>query len=54
MSTDELEKALEERGIRVNIAGCGCCNSPWVKIEIDGEVVFDEDDADIKMIEEDS
>ena len=52
MTTREVEAALKERGIRMNVGSCGCCDSPWVKVEIDGTVVYDEDGRSLRMIEE--
>ena len=51
MTKEELLKALAERGIQVNIHGCGCCGSPWVEVMIDGQEVFNEDYADMSNIE---
>jgi hypothetical protein len=55
--TEQIEAAkrlLAEHGFRVEIGGCGCCGSPWVRIEHNGiEVVGDSgksvDGADINM-----
>lgn len=43
MDKEELIAALKERGIELDIGACGCCSSPWVKVKIDGEKVFDDE-----------
>lgn len=43
MDKDTVIKELMRRGIEVDIGGCGCCDSPWVKVKIDREVVFDDE-----------
>lgn len=52
-TVEEIKKALEEKGIKIYIDGCGCCASPWWKIEIDGIVSDDMDGDSINMFEED-
>ena len=37
-----LEKILEEHGIKISIGSCGCCDSPWVKVEHNGVEILDE------------
>lgn len=32
----DIEAALKARGIRMAVGSCGCCQSPWVSIEVDG------------------
>lgn len=51
MTKDELLSELEKRGIRIEIGGCGCLGSPWVRVHIDGEEVFNEDDASMNSID---
>lgn len=52
MTKEELLTELAKRGVRVQIGGCGCCSSPWVKIALDDEVVFAEDGVDISNLNE--
>ncbi|HQZ43705.1 MAG TPA: hypothetical protein PK735_12525, partial [Flavobacteriales bacterium] len=48
-------EALKKKGVRISIGGCGCCGSPFVKLEIDGQViVMDEDNFNLDMFEDDS
>lgn len=50
LSQDQLKVALKERGIAMDVGGCGCCGSPWLKVAIDDVVVYDADDASFDMI----
>jgi hypothetical protein len=50
MKVEEVQKLLLAKGIRINVGACGCCDSPWIKIEVDGCVVFDEDGVSLDMI----
>lgn len=47
----KLEEELRKRGITIEIGGCGCCGSPWVKVAIDGVIVLDDDKVKIDMFE---
>ena len=47
-------RVIEEfakRGISISIGGCGCCGSPWVRVEVDKEVILDHDEVFIDMFE---
>jgi len=46
------EAALKAAGILMSVGACGCCESPWVKMEIAGEVIIDADKASFDMFEE--
>ena len=46
-------KEFAKRGIRVEIGGCGCCDSPWVKVEVDKEIILDNSGVSIDMFEGD-
>lgn len=49
----KVQKALKAKGIRISVGGCGCCGSPWFKVEVDGEVVADvENDFNLDMFDE--
>jgi hypothetical protein len=40
---EKLKQALKimyERGIEIDISGCGCCDSPVVHLKIDGEPIL--------------
>lgn len=51
----EMERAKEllaAAGFRISIGSCGCCSSPWVKIEHNGELILKADSADMDMFED--
>ena len=48
-----IKDTLRARGIQLNVGGCGCCGSPWVVLEIDGEIVLNEDGFGLTMFEGD-
>lgn len=48
----QVEEILREHGIAMNLWGCGCCGSPVLVFEYNGERVFDDDRVSLKMIEE--
>jgi len=52
MTKEEVLAEFAKRGIKVEIGGCGCCGSPWVKVLIDDVEVFNEDGAGMSNIEE--
>lgn len=39
----EMVKILREHGISMDVGGCGCCGSPWVKFAKDGKVIVDDE-----------
>ena len=38
----KVVEILKSHGIKMKIGGCGCCGSPWVSFEYNGEVIVDE------------
>ena len=40
-----MTEILESKGIRMMVGSCGCCGSPWVKFESDGEMIMEEADG---------
>ena len=36
---EKVEKFLRDKGVKIFVGGCGCCGSPWIHIDIDGEIV---------------
>ena len=38
----EIRDILRDRGIDLEITGCGCCDSPSVKLTIDGILLVDD------------
>ena len=36
---DEVKRILSERGIEMNVQGCGCCGSPAVSFKCDGKLL---------------
>jgi hypothetical protein len=47
-----LEQLLKEHGFKFEIGGCGCCSSPWVKAEYNGEVILNDSGIDMDMFKE--
>lgn len=52
MNMEQLTDMFKENSIELNVEACGCCMSPWIKVKYKGEVVWESDSQDIKMIEE--
>jgi hypothetical protein len=51
---DKAKAALLAKGVRLKVAACGCCDSPWVQIEIDGAEIAKIEGQNIDMFEEDA
>ena len=62
MTADDRElviNALKAKGIRLYVGSCGCCQSPWLSLEVDGKIIVGGlgsdgslDEASINMFEE--
>ena len=50
----DIKAALLAKGVRLKVAACGCCDSPWVQIEIDGVEIAKIEGQNIDMFEEDA
>lgn len=44
-----LETLFEEHGFAIELGGCGCCDSPWLKVAYKGELIFDGENAELSM-----
>jgi len=42
--TDRAIKILQEHGIGFHVSGCGCCDSPWVRMTYKGETIIGSDE----------
>ena len=51
-TTDKLIELCKSLGIRIEVGGCGCCESPWLRFEYKGEMIFDDDSAEINMFDD--
>ena len=40
-----MRRILDQYGIKLSIRGCGCCGSPTVSFEHNGEVILDDEDC---------
>lgn len=49
---DRMKKILKDHGMRICTDACGCCGSPWVRFEFNGEIILDDDYAEMDMFEE--
>lgn len=36
---------LKELGVELHIGACGCCDSPWVTLKVNGETLVDNADS---------
>lgn len=44
-----IKEILDKCGIKLTVEACGCCSSPFVSFEYNGEVILsDESDCNIK------
>lgn len=48
--TARLVAILESHGIYMDLEGCGCCGSPRVRVDYQGETIIDEDHVTFEMI----
>ena len=46
---EKVKRILENAGIKMDIGGCGCCGSPWIKMTYKGELIFNGDEASFYM-----
>lgn len=49
MKKEKIKEIFQKRGIRISVAGCGCCGSPAMCVEVDGEIIFNNTKADLCM-----
>ena len=36
---EKITEYLKNKGIKINISACGCCNSPWIALETEEGIV---------------
>ena len=48
---NEMLQILRRQDIVLDVGGCGCCGSPWVKFVYKGKIVFDGEHAAFYMSE---
>lgn len=44
-----IKEILEAKGIKMSVSGCGCCGSPGVTLECDGEEIEVDEYANFDM-----
>lgn len=49
---DQMKSILRSHGIRMNIGGCSCCDSPWIAFEYRGEKILDIEGRSLDMFNE--
>lgn len=43
---ENAKRILSNAGFKLTVDGCGCCDSPWVRLTYnDEEVIYDNDDG---------
>lgn len=47
-----LVKILRSHGIYMDIGGCSCCESPWIKAIYENEIIIDCEGIQINMTKE--
>jgi hypothetical protein len=46
-------KILKSHGIEMNVSACGCCNSPWISMRYNGELVaYYTNELNLEMFDE--
>lgn len=40
-----MKQILRDLGIEMKVEACGCCSGPYVTFSYNGELIFDEDEA---------
>ena len=54
LEIETIKQILSSHRIRMNVRACGCCNSPWIDFEYQGQIIaLDLEDNELVMIEKD-
>lgn len=48
---EKAKQVFREAGLQVTIDGCGCCDSPGLRLVRNGEVIFDDGNANLNTEE---
>ena len=40
---EEIIKILQEKNVEIKVEACGCCQGPWVTLQVDGVLLWNDE-----------